>query len=150
MSQFTEDYLRGLGLSARNNALAYGYSVTATAIFGVLSEAARPADIGRIFLFVAGASLAFAVVNAIVTRGFRARVQTEPPVVVALATSLGIVSVSAAVGAAVLLATLIRDWPAWLLTGIVSTWIYLSVAALEVAVARALHLNLGDRDPEER
>ncbi len=99
---------------------------------------------------MAGASLAFAAVNAIVTRGFRARVQTEPPVVVALATSLGIVSVSAAVGAAVLLATLIRDWPAWLLTGIVSTWIYLSVAALEVAVARALHLNLGDRDPEER
>lgn len=150
MSQFTEDYLRGLGLSARNNALAYGYSITATAIFGVLSETARPADIGRIFLFVAGASLAFAAVNAIVTRGFRARVETEPPVVVALATSLGIVSVSAAVGAAVLLATLIRDWPAWLLTGMVSTWIYLSVAALEVAVARALHLNLGDRDPEER
>jgi hypothetical protein len=31
-----------------------------------------------------------------------------------------------------------------------STWIYLSVAALEVAVARGLHINLEERDPEDR
>jgi hypothetical protein len=150
MSQFTEDYLRGLGLSTRNNALAYGYSITATAAFAVLSETARPADIGRIFLFVVGASIAFATVNAVVTRGFRARVQSEPPVVVALATSLGILSISAGVGAAALLGIIFRDWPSWLLTGILSTWIYLSVAALEVATARALHINLGENDPEDR
>jgi hypothetical protein len=39
-------------------------------------------------MFVAGAGLAFAGVNAIVTRGFRTRVEAEPPVVLALATSL--------------------------------------------------------------
>lgn len=90
MSQFTDHYVRGLGMSAHNNALAYGYSVTVTASFGVLTQTAKPVSIGRIFLFVVGASVAFAVVNAAVTRGFRTRVQTEPPVVLALATSLGV------------------------------------------------------------
>jgi hypothetical protein len=150
MSQFGEDYRRGLGMSARNNALAYGYSIASTASFGVLSDTARPAGTSRIFLFVAGAGVAFAAVNAIVTRGFRVRVKTEPPVVVALATSLSVLSISAGVGLAALLGVLLRDWLAWLLTGVLSTWVYLSVAALEVAVARALHLNLGDKDPEER
>jgi hypothetical protein len=92
-------------------------------------------SIGRIFLFVAGASVAFAAVNAVVTRGFRTRVQTEPPVVLAVATSLSVVSSSAAVGVAVLLGFTLGDWLAWLLTSLLSTWVYLSVAALEMAMA---------------
>jgi hypothetical protein len=150
LPQFTEDYLRGLGMSTRNNALAYGYSVTATASFGVLARTDQPADIGRIFLFVAGAGLAFAGVNAIVTRGFRTRVQTEPPVVLALATSLSAVSISAGVGAAALLGVMLGGWLAWLIAAVLSTWVYLCVAALEIAIARTLHINLGEKHPEER
>jgi drug/metabolite transporter (DMT)-like permease len=150
MPHFTEDYLRGLGLSTRNNALAYGYSVTATASFAVLTRTDQPAGIGRIFLFVAGAGLAFAGVNAIVTRGFRARVETEPPVVLALATSLSAVSISAGVGAATLLGILLGGWLAWLLAAVLSTWVYLFTAALEIATARALHINLGEKHPDER
>src|SRR4051794_37659604 len=79
----------------------------------------------------------FAAVNAGATRGFRARVRTEP-LVVALAW-----------GAAALLGAILMDWPARLLVGIVSTWMYLSVAALDVAAARALHINLEERGPED-
>jgi hypothetical protein len=150
MSQFTNHYLRGLGMSAQTNALAYGYSVTATASFGVLTETAKPASTVRIFLFAVGASVAFAIINAVVTRGFRTRAQTEPPVVSALATSLSVLSISAAVGVAVLLGVTLGDWLAWLLGSLLSTWVYLSIAALEMAAARALHINLGDRDPEQR
>lgn len=150
MSRFLEDYLRGVGMSARNNALAYGYSITATASFGVLAQTARPVGTARIFLFVAGAGLAFAGVNAAVTRGFRSRVSTEPPVVLALATSLSVLSISAAMGAAALLGTFLGGWAAWLLGGLLPTWAYLLVAAPEVAVARALHISIGDKDPAER
>lgn len=34
---FSDNYLRGLHASARGNAAAYGYSVTITASFGVLT-----------------------------------------------------------------------------------------------------------------
>jgi hypothetical protein len=146
---FGDDYIRGLGMSAKNNALAYGYSVTASATFGVLTETAGT-SVGRIFLFVLANSIAFAGVNALVTRGFRRRVEDEPPVVVALATSMSAISISAAVGIAALVGWLLDDWLAWLLGPLLSTWTYLSVAALEVAVSRALHLTASDADPEER
>jgi hypothetical protein len=74
LRRFGEHYLRGLGMSVRSNALAYGYSVTSTASFGVLAKGAGPMSVGHIFGFVIGNGLAFAGVNALVTRGFRQRV----------------------------------------------------------------------------
>jgi hypothetical protein len=150
MSQFTDDYVRGLGMSVRNNALAYGYSITATSSFAVLARASPPASIGHVFAFVVGASIAFAAVNAIVTRGFRQCVEEEAPVVLALATSISALSISAGVGVATLLAVLVGGWPAWLVGPLVATWTYLSLSALEIALARALHLTVGDGDPHER
>jgi hypothetical protein len=150
MSQFTEDYVRGLGMSARNNALAYGYSITATASFGALTDTAGSASVGHIFLFILGAAVAFAGINALVTRGFRTRVEHETPVVVALATSLSVISISAGAGAATLLGIVLGGWPAWLLGPMLATWTYLSIAALEVAAARALHITVGEEDPGAR
>ena len=150
MRRFTEHYTRGLGMSAHNNALAFGYSITSTASLAVLAKTASPASVGHIFIFVVGAGIAFAGVNALVTRGFRERVDTEPPVVMALATSLSIVSISAGVGIATLLGEVIGGWLAWLLGALLATWTYLGVSALEVAAARTLHINVGDGDPAER
>jgi hypothetical protein len=150
MEQFCEHYVRGLGMAARNNALAYGYSVTATASFGILAETDGPSSIGRIFLYVVGAGIAFAAVNALVTRGYRQRAEREPPVVVVLATSFSLVSSTAAVGLATLLGWAIGGWVAWLLGSLLPTWAYLAVSALEIALARNLHLAVGEGDPEER
>lgn len=150
MHRFREHYVRGLGMSARNNALAYGYSVTATASFGVLDRLDGPASVGRIFLFIVGSGIAFAVVNALVTRGYRRRVAQEPPVVIALATSFSIASTSVAVGVAALLAATLGGSSAWLLGSLLPTWVYLSLSALETALARELHLTVGDVDPEKR
>ncbi len=57
--------------AACSNALSYGYSVTATASFGMLARTAAAMSVGHIFMFVFGNGVAFAVVKAIVTRGFR-------------------------------------------------------------------------------
>src|SRR5436305_4402149 len=150
MKEFGEHYVRGLGMSARNNALAYGYSITATASFGMLAHSAGPLSVLRIFVFVAGNGVAFAGVNSLVTRGYRERVEEEPPLVVALSTSFSILSISAAVGLVALLGWAVGGWVAWFLGAMLGTWIYLSVSALEMAVARTLHLTVADRDPQYR
>jgi hypothetical protein len=137
-------------MSTRNNALAYGYSITSTASFAVLARTAGSASVGHIFLFVLGAGIAFAGVTALVTRGFRSRVEQEPPMVVALGTSLSVISISAGVGIAALIGLAVPGAGAWLLGAILATWTYLGVAALEIAAARLLHLGVGDKDPEER
>jgi hypothetical protein len=137
-------------MSARNNALAYGYSVAATASFGMLVHTDGPPTVLRVFMFVTGNGIAFAGVNALVTRGFRRRVEQEPPVVVALSTSLSVVSISAAVGMVLLLGWGIGGWVAWLLAALLGSWTYLSVSALEMALARTLHLTVGEEDFERR
>jgi MFS family permease len=150
VKEFGEHYLRGLGMSARGNSLAYGYSVTATASFGMLVHTDGSLTVLRIFMFIVGNGIAFTVTNALVTRGFSERAEEEPPVVVSLASSFSFVSISAAVGAAGLVGWAIGGWIAWGLGALLSTWIYLSIAALEMALARNLHLAVGDEDPEHR
>lgn len=131
-------------MSARNNALAFGYSITATCSFGMLAHTDGPLSVLRIFMFVAGTGIAFAAVNALVTSGFRERVEQEPPVVVALATSFSIISVSAGVGVAALFGWGLGGWLAWLIGSVLATWAYLSIAALEMALARGVQTTVHD------
>ena len=104
----------------------------------------------RIFLFVVASGLAFAVVSALVTRGFRRRVDREPPVVVALATAFAVASTSVGVGIAALVGWGIGGWAGWVLGAVLATWAYLLIAALEIALSRGLHEAVGDVRPEER
>ena len=150
MKEFGAHYWRGLGMSARNNALAFGYSVTTTASFVMLAHTAGRISVLRIFMFVVGSGIAFAGVNAVVTRGFRQRVEQEPPVVVALATAFAVVSMSAGVGLAALIGWGVGGWIAWLLGSLLPTWAYLSIAALEMALARVLHLTVAEEPPHKR
>jgi hypothetical protein len=150
MKEFGEHYIRGLGMSARNNALAYGYSITATASFGMLAHTDGPLNVLHIFAFVVGSGIAFASINALVTRGYRQRVEQEPPVIVALSTSFSVLSISAGVGLTALLGWGLGGWGAWLLGALLGSWVYLSVSALEMAVARNLHLSVAEGDPTDR
>jgi MFS family permease len=150
MQRFGDHYLRGLGMATRNNGLAYGYSITATASFGVLVRTDPAASVGRIFLFVLGAGLAYALITALVTQGFRESVDREPPIVLSLAMAFAVISTSAGVGVAALVGSGIGGWTGWLLGSLLPTWTYLLVAALEIALSRRLHEAIGDVDPEER
>ena len=137
-------------MATHNNALAFGYSVTVTTSFGLLTATAHSPTVGHIFLFILGTGLAFACVNALVTRGFRRRVEREPPVVMALATSFGVLSISAGAGVAGLIGWGIGGWLSWLLAALLATWTFLSVSALEVATARLLHITVGKKDVSRR
>jgi membrane protein YqaA with SNARE-associated domain len=49
-----------------------------------------------------------------------------------------------------LLGSVFGGWVSWLLGSLLGTWVYLAVSALEIALARNVHLTVGDTDPEER
>jgi hypothetical protein len=121
-----------------------------TASLGILIHTDGPAGILRLAMFIAGSSIAFATVNALVTSGYRQRVEREPPVVISLATSFSLLSISAGVAVAGLLGWGVGGWSAWLLGSLLSTWTYLSVAALEMALSRTLHVTVADKAPEKR
>jgi hypothetical protein len=147
---FGDRYLRGLNSATRNNAIAYGYSLTITASWGMMSVLDDRATVGRVFVFVAGAGLAFALANALVTKGYRETRDPEVPLVRALGTSFGIVSSSAGVGAAALVAWALDGWLAWLLSPFAATVAYLLIAGLEIALARVAQVHVGPDDFEQR
>lgn len=145
-----EQFLRGLGSSTRHNSLAYGYSLALTASFGMITLLDRRPDVADIFLFGIGAASTFAIANAVVTRGYRAKTRDEPPVVIAFGTSLGVISVTGAIGIAAVCGWLIRGWPGWLVGGFGASTGYIVLGAFELLAAYALRSLLGEHSLEEQ
>ena len=145
-----DHFLRGLGQSARTNGLAYGYSVALTGTYVALQAGAGVPRVREAFLFGLGASITFALAGAIVTHGFRQRVEREPPVVVALGAALGVLSISAATGSCALLTVFIKGALAWFLGPLLASTVYLLVSALELVLARGAHEVAGTDNIDER
>lgn len=136
-------YLRGLGLSTRNNAVAYGYSVVVAVSFAALTHWRGEPSIGELFLFVLGAGAAFALVNAVTTRGYRSEPADEPAVVLALGTSFSAISIAASLGFACLVAWQVPSWPSWVAASFVATVAYLLCVGVEMALAGSGHSHGG-------
>ena len=132
-------YLRELRLSLRNNSGAYGYSVMITAVLAVVMAIHRPPTVGDLFLFLLGAVVSFAAIELAATHGFRrALAGTETTKVIALGSSLGILSISAAVGAAALAALVLPETLSWPVGSFLGSSMYLLVTAVEMSVARRI------------
>lgn len=134
-----EHYRRGLGTALRHNQVAYGYSATVTALFGVVSKENGMPSVGQCFLFVAGAGVAFAVVNAAVTLWFSRRLPREPSEVVALGTALSVFSMGAGLGLGTLVAWSAGPWVAWPLAPLVASIGFLLLAGIEMGIAGYSH-----------
>lgn len=93
-------YLRGLRASVGNNASAYGFSVTITAAFGLLTSSLGAPTAPEIFAFAVGAVAAFALVELVVSRGFKHGLEDEPRSVKELGSSISILSVGMAIACA--------------------------------------------------
>jgi hypothetical protein len=130
--------LRGLASSARHNALAYGYSLTTTAAFGVLVALDHQPDILDVFLFAVGGTVTFIIATASITRGFRIGHDEEPRVVQALGASLGLFSVLGGLGAATLVGGATTGWVAWFLGPFAASSVYLLLSAIELVAARKI------------
>jgi hypothetical protein len=133
-----DNYLRGLHTSARENVSAYGYSVTITASFGLLSATEGSPGVPAIFSFAGGAVLAVALVEAAASGGFRHRLEEEPSRVRALGGSISFASVGLALAAVFLTGSLTGGLLAWPLGAFLATLVFLLVFALEIGLAELL------------
>ncbi|MCP9624115.1 hypothetical protein FOH10_19885 [Nocardia otitidiscaviarum] len=140
---------RGLRASMRNNGQAYGFSVSITAGAALLNTEAHRAGAAQIFLFAMGAVAAFSLLEAVVSTGFRQRLDKEPSTVMALGVSLSFLSVGATIGVAWVVARFVGGTLAWPLAGFLIALVYPLLAGLELAIAQRARAAADDETPEE-
>lgn len=129
-------YGSGVRTTLRQNATAYGFSISITAAFGLVTSSHQQTSFPlQSVLFAGGAVAAFLLVEVVASRLFKRGGQTEAGSVVMISGAVDALSVLAAVGAAVALSQLpgIASWP---LTGFGVTLVYLLVGGLDVLIAR--------------
>ncbi|MBA8824828.1 hypothetical protein FHX42_002175 [Saccharopolyspora lacisalsi] len=129
-------YSSGLGTTVRENASAYGFSVAITGCFGVTSGVHGSAGALEAVLFAVGASLAFVLVEVLVSRRFD-QSATDPTDVVLVSTAVNVVSIAVAVAIGAGLA-FVPGLFAWPLSSLGTTAGYLFVGGFDVLVARAI------------
>ena len=127
---------RGLRRAVRSDATAFGYSVLITATFGAVSLQVGRTTVPRLFAFVVGATLGFALLEAVASRGFQVRIREERSDVVLIGTALAPVSVSLGLGAALGVIALVGGTWAWGLAPCAATGTYVLMAGAQMAVAR--------------
>lgn len=135
-----DHYRRGLGTALRHNQVAYSYSAMTTALFGVLQhDKGGGPDLTQAFLFVVGAGVAFAIVNATVTHWFSERLPREPSEVVALGTAISVFSMAAGLGLGALVGWAAGDAVAWPLAPLAASLGFILLSGLEMGLAGYTH-----------
>lgn len=129
-------YGTGVRTTLRHNATAYGFSVSITASFGVVSSSHQQSSIPlQAVLFAAGAVAAFLLVEAVASRLFQRSARGETEGVLMISGAVDALSVLAAVGTASAL-SFVPGVAAWPLTAFGTTFAYLLVGGLDVLIAR--------------
>lgn len=132
-------YTHELRLSLRNNSGAYGFSVMITSVMAMLSAIHAPPDPGQIITFLLGAIATFAIIETVATRGFtRSLDDKEATKVIALGSSLNLVSIAGAVGVSAAIGYLIPAGLAWFLAPLLASTTYLLATAVEMSLARRI------------
>lgn len=138
----------GLHTALVDNSAAFGFSITITGSYGALNQLAGSPGLLHITGFAVGAALAFTVLQAIVSRGFRRRPGPAPREVVLLGTAFDVVSVALGLGAAMLAARLLPPAAAWPVGGLAAAGVFALAQAVELMVAVRLETRRGDPDAE--
>jgi hypothetical protein len=127
---------RGVRSAVRNDANAFSYSILITATFGAVQVEVGSVTAARLFLFVLGATGAFAGIEFASSRFFRKRMREERSDIVLLGTALAPISVTAALGAGVGVLQVVDGALAWIVTPALTTAVYVVLAGLQLAFAR--------------
>lgn len=127
---------RAVRTALRNNATAYGFSISITAAYGLVNAVAGPARPVETVSFAAGAALAFIIVGAVFLTWFRAGRLPESGQVATISGGVDLLSVIGAVAAAFGLAHL-PGYSAWPVTALGTVSVYLLIGGLDVLIARA-------------
>lgn len=136
MSDEEHALVRGVRMAVRNDASAFAYSVLITATFGVVNLENPEVTTPRIFVFVVGATFAFALAEAASSRFFRIRLREEQGDVVLIGTAMAPLAVGASLGAAVVAAKFVGGTAAWGLAPAVATVSYILLTGTQLTIAR--------------
>jgi small-conductance mechanosensitive channel len=129
---------RGVDTAARNNVTAMGYSISITAAFALLQTSRNDTGISAIFLYAAGAVLAFAIIACLASGFFREELEDESSNVKSLAGAFSFLSVGLALGVAYLGGLLIPGIVAWLVSGFLTSVVYVASVGLELTMSHLI------------
>ncbi len=133
----TRSWARGLYTSVSGNAQAFGFSITVTVTFQVVSSAAGHPSTAQMMAFAAASVAAFSLLNVALAVTLDVdRSESEPTRVVLLATATDFLAVGAGVAAASGLVKLVDGWWAWVTAPFAATLVYVVVQALELVAGR--------------
>lgn len=133
----TRQWVRGLHASVSGNAQAFGYSITVTVTYGVVSSVHHNPGRFELIGFAMAAVAAFSALNLLMARFSTNRgvePDTERAVLIGTATDFG--AVGASVGVAIGLTYLIGGWVIWVLAPFVSAIAYVLVQSVELAIGQ--------------
>lgn len=130
-------YARGVRTALRNNASAYGFSITVTVSYGLLSGAQSTISAAETIAFGLGAAVAFVLVGAVFVAATSRGSLPESRQALTISGGVDMLSVCASIAAAFGLSQLPGFW-AWPLAGAGAVACYLLVGGLDVLIARAL------------
>lgn len=129
---------RGIVSSSVNNSSAFGFSILITSAFGMLNTFEGSPSALDIVLFALGAAVPFSVLEAIASRGFRRRPQTQGKEVIMLGTAANVLSIAVALAVTYLAAKLLHGPPSWGISPLFASTVYMLVEAVELATAERI------------
>ena len=130
-------YARGVRTALRNNASAYGFSITVTVSYGLLSGPRSMVSAAETIAFGAGSAVAFVLVGVVFVAATTRGSLPESRQALTISGGVDMLSVGAAIAAAFALSQVPGFW-AWPLAGGGAVACYLLVGGLDVLIARAL------------
>jgi hypothetical protein len=140
---------RGLRSTVGRESTTFGFSILVTVTFGILQASEGTPDAGRVFLYATGAVLSFAVLEALLSRGYRRPMPQHRTRVQAVGSSMNLLSVVGGLAAGWLVGVLMTNATVWLVAPFVAATVYLVLESLETALAERLLLRAGDDSARE-
>src|SRR3954470_7811684 len=116
-TSLVRQYVFGLQRTSDHHTPAYAFSIAAGASLIALTKNEGTPRYLELFMFIIGSGSIMTMTNAIVTRLYRADSAEQPQHVIAFATSMSIISISASTGSAIGAAALLSGWSAWMIGG---------------------------------
>lgn len=130
-------YGRGVRTALRNNATAYGFSISITAAYGLASGAHGTTTAIATVSFAVGAVIGFLLIGGIFVTFFQRGSLREGGQVLTIGGAIDILAVAAAIAVAFGLSR-VPGFFGWPLTGLGAVTGYLVVGGLDVVIARWL------------
>lgn len=129
---------RAFGTSVRGNSTAFGFSIMITASFGMVSHVDGAPNSIELLLFGVGAATAVALMEGLLTKGFRAAIELTSQEVRMLGTAMNLLSVAAGVATALAIAELVDGTWTWPLAAFAAALAYVTAESIELLLAEEI------------